>query len=385
MHNVALRNLLRRKSRTVLSLAALMIGVAAIIVLVSLVEGVEGDAENLFGSLKTIDVMEKGAGDQTLSKIDISYVNKLENVSGVNAVVPEIYTVVFSIDGKSIMESGSGIPFITVLGADLYKRALMRSDKLPFIPDVEKGRDLRPGDKSKIIITEEIAKTYKKVLGSKIKLGEKSFEVVGVFGSGSAIMGLAGGIVMVPIDDAREWAGLPADKVGMFVIEPSNPEKIDKLATALKFKFSDDLDFFTSSDYTSMMGDMLVELRLLLFFVGAISGFIAGVGIMNTMLMSVMERTKEIGALRAMGWTGGDVVRMILFESLFLGIFGGIIGSVFGWFVSSLIGSTLGILTRVSPELFALGFVFAVFVSVLGGLYPAFRASRMNPIEALRE
>ncbi|MCK4883639.1 MAG: ABC transporter permease, partial [Candidatus Diapherotrites archaeon] len=374
-----------RKSRTALSLVALMVGVAAIIVLVSLVDGIEGDMQNLFGELKTIDVMEKGSGDQTLSVIDISYLNKLESVSGVNAVVPQIYAVAFTIDGKGIGEKGGGIPMVTIVGVDQNKRALMRSTKIPYLSDVEKGRDLRPGDKGKIVLTKEIAKTYKKVVGSKIKVGGEKFEVVGIMeSSSSSIMSLAGGILSVPLDDARKLTDLSANKVGMYMIEPNNPEKIDKLATALKFKF-DEFDFFTSSDYSSLMGDMLNEVRLLLFLVGAISGFIAGVGIMNTMLMSVMERTKEIGVLRSLGWTGEDVLKMILFESLFLGIFGGIIGGIFGWGISSLLGSVLGIVTSVNLDLFLLGFVFAVCISILGGLYPAFRASRMSPIEVLRE
>ena len=101
------------------------------------------------------------------------------------------------------------------------------------------------------------------------------------------------------------------------------------------------------------------------------------------MLMGVLERFREIGSLKAVGWTQENIIRMILYESLFIGILGGAMGLALGVFASSQIGS-FGLTTVVSGELLLLSFLGAVLIGVAAGIYPALIASRMDPIEALR-
>jgi putative ABC transport system permease protein len=113
---------------------------------------------------------------------------------------------------------------------------------------------------------------------------------------------------------------------------------------------------------------------------------IAFVGIVNTMLMSVTERFIEFGILKANGWTNGEVLRLIAFESALLGFCGGVLGSLLGWIATQLINAHWP--TRIhlfaSPKLLVFSLAFSTALGILGGLYPALRASRMPPMEAIR-
>ena len=133
-----------------------------------------------------------------------------------------------------------------------------------------------------------------------------------------------------------------------------------------------------------MVGEVLGNLKLLVVIVSIIAAIVAGVGIINTMLMSVMERTKEIGTLKAVGWTNTNVMSMIILESAFIGIIGGIIGIAFGYFCSFMLGYLGGVPTYVTLTTIIESFVFAIVIGIVGGAYPAYVASKLDPIEALR-
>jgi len=133
-----------------------------------------------------------------------------------------------------------------------------------------------------------------------------------------------------------------------------------------------------------MFGEIIGNLRLLAIAVALISGIVAGIGIANTILMSVLERFREIGSLKAVGWTNSNVLRMILYEAVFLGIIGGVFGIILGFVVAELISSLSGIGYYASPALIITSFLYAILLGVVAGVYPAYRASKLNPIEALR-
>jgi len=122
--------------------------------------------------------------------------------------------------------------------------------------------------------------------------------------------------------------------------------------------------------------------NIVVFLIGGLAAFVAGVGIVNTILMSVLERTKELGALMATGWTGANLMKMILYESMFIGVFGGIAGIILGFMVSEGAKSA-GLPSFVSLNIIIQAFIFAVALGLAAGIYPAYRASRLNPIEAI--
>ena len=133
-----------------------------------------------------------------------------------------------------------------------------------------------------------------------------------------------------------------------------------------------------------MVDSILGTIEAVLSGIAGISLLVAGVGIINTMTVSVMERTREIGVLKAIGAKSSDVLFMFLSEAVMTGIAGGTMGAIFGFMLSTFVGNYVGVTAEVSLSLGAITLLFAVITCVISGLYPAWRASNLNPVEALR-
>jgi len=231
-----------------------------------------------------------------------------------------------------------------------------------------------------VVIGNQMAEDNHKSVGSSITLNGKKFIIKGIF---TAKSDLLENIVIMSLDDVREIVPIPKDKIALLEVEPENLTDDKKLVTLINLKYSD-LDAKSSSDLSEQFDGILGSFRSLVFVVAGLSALVAGVGIINVMLMSVLERFKEIGALKAVGWTESDVLNMILIESILIGIIGGVFGLILGYFASNLAGNLLNIPPSISIELLALTFLFAVSVGFIAGLYPAHYASKMDPIQALR-
>jgi putative ABC transport system permease protein len=239
---------------------------------------------------------------------------------------------------------------------------------------------LSPGDKKKVLLGKNLAEDLDKFVGSKIKVNGETFQVKGIL---EAESDLYGSMMVTDLQSAREISSYDADKVSSFYVGLINPERDEEVAKLIKFKL-DDVDAIGSSGFSEQFGSVMENFRLVVFIIAAISAFVAGVGIINTMLMSVMERKKEIGALRAVGWTNLDVIRLIMYEAVFIGLLGGVLGLASGYSVSWAVQEFAGVKTIVTPELAIQSFLFAFLLGTIAGVYPAYRASKLDPIEALR-
>ena len=376
MIKLSFLNLFRRKTRTFLSVAGIAIGVAAIIVLVSLVDGFTQDFNGIVGQFKAISVVEKDAQDQTLSHIDSAFGQKLESLPYVKTVVPEIFLLPQKIDGQVLSLSTSAA---SVYGLDTSK--FLSTNEIAWIVEVEKGSELRASDTGHVLLGKAIAEGNQKFVGSTIKINEKTFKVKGILKTESDLLG---GLIVMNLSDARDLSGFPSGKVSSFTVLLTEPDKDEIVAKLIELKYETELTALTQKDLSQQLGGITDSLRLLAIVVALISSIVAGIGIANTILMSIFERFKEIGALKAVGWTNSNVVRMVLYEAAFLGVFGGVIGILMGFAIDGVIASSFGLKYVVSPVLLFGSFGFAVFLGVISGVYPAFVASRLDPVEALR-
>jgi putative ABC transport system permease protein len=219
-------------------------------------------------------------------------------------------------------------------------------------------------------------------VGDAIRITGSTFRIVGIYETGNGFEDRA---AVVPLREAQTLA-LQPHRVSMLYVKLSDPDKADQLQARVERRFPD-LAVSTSSGFINQE-QLLEVLQEMVGQISFLAIFIGGVGILNTMLMSVLERTGEIGVLRALGWRRRRVLGMILQESLILGAVGGVCGIFLGFGLGSLIGLMPGMFGAMkplyTPQLLVQAVMVAAVAGVVGGLYPAWRATRMRPVEALR-
>jgi putative ABC transport system permease protein len=238
-------------------------------------------------------------------------------------------------------------------------------------------------------------------VGREIKINGQLFEVVGVFESkGSSGFSNEDEIVLVPLETGYEKLfGANAThngqrQISTISMSAASPAVVDSVIVQTervlrrehRLKLTDDLDFTVISQtaFLSALTAITATLTAFLGFIAAISLIVGGIGVMNIMLVSVTERTKEIGLRKAVGAKRLAILSQFLIETLTLTLIGGLIGIGLGWSVAGIVKAANLIEAQVTGQSIAIAFAVTTLVGILAGLYPAFRASRLRPIEALR-
>jgi len=376
MIKLSFLNLFRRKSRTFLTLLAIAVGVASIIVLVSLVDGVVADFTEIFEQFQGIIVLEKGAADVPYSKLDREFEQKLEKINGVKVAIPEIWVIPEKIDGEAPEFS---LSTVMIYGLDIDK--YLTSSGAGWIAEVEKGSFIKNKDTDSVVIGKKVAEDYGKFIGSVIDIDGRKYRVKGIFSGQSEFIE---GIIVMPLESARELIDLEMGKVNSFTVGLNDPSKDKEIAEKIEFIYTDDLQALSMSQYSEEFANIFGGLRLLVWAIAAIAAVVAGVGIINTILMSILDRTAEIGTLKATGWTNENVFMMIMYEALSIGVLGGIIGLILGFMIDVFLASLLNINFLITIPLLLQAFLFALFIGLIAGIYPAYRAIKLDPIEAIR-
>jgi putative ABC transport system permease protein len=219
-------------------------------------------------------------------------------------------------------------------------------------------------------------------VGDSLRLLNSNFRVVGVYETGLAYEEIG---VVIGLREAQTLTGKPR-QVMYYSIKLRDPREAEALCETLKAQFPE-VDFALTTEAVEGMSDfeILQEMVLQVSFLAVMVG---SLGMLNTMLMSVLERTREIGVLRALGWRRRQVLGIIVRESCILGVLGGGLGMALGIGLTQLMGLAEGLIGAFEPvftsQLFVQAGGVSVLVGLVGGLYPAWRATRMRPVEALR-
>jgi putative ABC transport system permease protein len=376
MLEIVLKNMTRRKLRTALATLGIVLGVTVLVSIVSISTGMTQQTTDALGKLQGIQVMEKDSMDAVFSRIPLEYADEIESMAGVQAVSRQVWVWVTSIEGPS--EGFSLASFMTaVIGVEPSEMDLIKSS---YSASLTEGRELESGDRYVTVVGKDILEQHDKRVGSNILINDVEFEIVGVFETGSSFVDSQ---MIIPIDIARDMGDFPNDMISMAQVEPENPEEAQKLATKIEMRM-DDVEAKTNQEFAEDIEEVLGMMKTAQWLFSSIAAIVGGIGVMNTMVMSVMERTREFGIMKAVGWTNMDVIKNVLMESIAIGTIGGVIGLSLGFVGSAGINTMIGGLAMVTPELAAQSFIFAVALGAIGGLYPAYRASKLNPIEALR-
>lgn len=377
MIKFSVRNLLKRKTRSLLTLSGIVIGVAMIIALVSVSEGLTMLATEFVGNFQGIFVLQKDVPDDIFSRVSLEDAEAIEGMSDVSKASGQIIGIVRGLEGA---ETEIGLESLTAgyfIGVGPDDEELLAST---YNAEVDKGRFLTDNDKYGAVIGSGIADDYNKNVGDRLIFNDIKWRVVGVFkeGAGFIEQGIA-----IPLKRAQEINGFEEDIVTMLSVMPENPDEIDEVVKHIDLRYPH-LDAYTAQELGETAGDFLSTIRTAFWLISIVAGIVGGIGVANTMITSVYERTKEIGILRAVGWTQRNIVVLILTEGLVLSIIGGFIGIFLGSAVANAIAGVTGFVVYVSFELVIQAFTFALTVGLIGGLYPAIKAAQMDPVTALR-
>ncbi|VVB75167.1 MacB-like periplasmic core domain protein [Candidatus Tiddalikarchaeum anstoanum] len=382
MIGLSAANLKRNLSRTFLTTIGITIGIAAIISLVSISDGVRVTANNILGKMQYIMLLDKNALDDTMSHIPISLADRIGRFNGVGAFTESISFTVSSFNGQSIGVSNfrSGSATI-VAGIGIQPEKAEEFKDTIFWYSVSRGRMLMHGEDNSILLSDQLAKDNNLFVGSVVEVNGRNYRVVGIFNLEKSLSSFTGMLVMT-LDRARELTNYSTDEIGFINIIPADRTKTEELIQRLEDSYPQ-LRVTTSQQATEMLGGFLGSLTAALWIVSGIAAVVGGIGVMNTMLMSVMERIQEFGVLKAIGWKNNHIISMVMWEAILIGLMGGLSGVVLGYVGSLTVEWVSSIPTFVTPALIIEVLFFAISIGVVSAIYPALIAASMSPVEAV--
>ncbi|MGN0176701.1 MAG: ABC transporter permease [Methanobrevibacter sp.] len=360
-----LKNPFRRKNSAILAIVGIAIGIVVIVALGGITDGLVNTFEDTIhagGADFSISGKETGDSAYGTNTIDAGWTEKISNVSGVDEAYP-IYVVLTSV-GDDYMN--------TLIGID------SEGSKLADI-SMKEGR-IFEDNASEVILGEIYAEDNNYSVGEDIKINGEDFEVVGIYETGDQSM--AGG-VFTSISKVGELMD-DKDSISNIYVKVEKGEDPQTVADRIDAKYGDNITTVTSVMEMTQMADMLNMLQASTWAISLLAIVVGGLGIINTMLMSVFERTREIGVLKAVGWSNKKILTMIIGESLVITIVSAIIGSLIGFTACTILGPQMGINPLFTPKIFIQAFTIAIVVGIIGGLYPAIKAIKLPPTEALR-
>jgi ABC-type antimicrobial peptide transport system permease subunit len=359
-----LRSLWSRRSRTIMTLVGLSIGLMAVVALSGISEGFIREMSKMFDKSE-VDLVARQAGAS-----DMSYSAIGERVGKQIAAIPGVESVSGLVVGAVTMEQ---VPFMLVEGYDPQETAIRHFK-------IVQGRML--SGSREIILGRPAADLLKVNIGDTLRLGEMGFRVVGLFETG--VSWEEGGAV-IPLRDGQAILGKPR-QVSFYAIKVHDLNQVEPIRRQIEATIPEVMAV-SSSDVNEFAPEMK-NMNVMVWAISALAILVGGIGMMNTMIMSVFERTREIGTLRALGWRRRNVLRMVIKESLALGLIGVVIGVVLAWLLGMAMqqipmwGSWLAVI--ITPGLLAQTLIIALVLGTVGGLYPAWRAANLSPVEALR-
>ena len=351
-------------------------------------------------------IVRENSPSPVFSDLPASMATKLRTIRGVRVVAPEVWKIAPPISGK---EGSPGAALnllirprdqalkslanmVVIEGQDLPEHLKLKSAvfAMSILPKERGGgRFLTLDDigKPNVVISTKIAEDFPntdgtpKRVGQTLRIGTENFTIVGLYETGSLFIDVT---IVLEIGVARKLLGVSADQVSTFDVEAVEVDDTDPLGDRIEAAVPG-VRAQRISQYNLTIGSIMGKLDLFLLLAVGLAMLVGGVGIANTMLMSTSERYVEFGVMRTNGWTRGNVLTLVVAESALLGVLSGILGSAMAAGAVYAVNPFLkGFELDLKPWLIVMGLVGALSIAVLSGLYPAWRASRMTPMDAIR-
>ena len=393
---MAWASLIANKMRSILTMLGIIIGVAAVIALVSIGNGVKQDIQNSISSLgsnllmvmpgapRTPGVRPSAGSMKSLKVSDYEAISKLDGVRAASPMTNGSYVVIYQNKNWTTSVSGVSYNYLDVNNWSMKSGRFLSEKKVQ--------------NRERVAV---VGKTVVKNLfgdedpvGAEIRVKNIPFRIIGVLNSkGSGAMGNdQDDMVIIPYTTAMERVE-GVDYLRMIYVVGKDENGIDRLQSDIENLLrvrhgikDTNLDDFNIQNMNSIMETMEETTGTLTLFLGAVAAIslvVGGIGIMNIMLVSVTERTREIGVRKALGATYSVIVTQFLIEAVVISLMGGIIGIILGIGSSKLIGMASGMSTVISVPTIVMSFAFSMAIGLIFGIYPARKAAKLNPIDAL--
>ena len=390
--SMSIKNIRTNKMRSFLTTLGIIIGVTAVIALITIVHGVYDSIMGQFSELGANTITVSVTGNAMKTGISDSDIENIEALKYVNGTSPSVTTT------ATVMYEGSKNT-VTVQGrSDAYFRNTTTNLVL--------GRELTSlemdGSVYTCIIDRDCAQTFflgTNPLGQTLKLNGYTYTVVGLTDDGSdddnssfnsfGQSSSNAGTVIIPYRNSLRMTS--SGNITSLEVYVSDTRYSDAVTAAveniLSESFSNDSDSYNVTNMDSLIQSMETTENMLMAMLGGIASIsllVGGIGIMNMMLVSVSERTKEIGLRKALGAEPSRIQMQFLLESIFLSLTGGFVGVILGLIISYVASTLMSTTFEIQMSAILLGVGFSAAIGIIFGWVPARRASRLNPIDALR-
>ncbi len=388
-----------RKLRTALTLLGVFIGIALLITLMSLGTGLENFITDQFEQMGSDKIMVSPGSSLLggtvegieLTEKDLQVIERLDGIKATTAALVKI----------SPVKHKEETVYTWVLGSPMDEQSIELLESMASGWEIEHGRQLTEDDTGKIAVGIDVATDDKLFensvkLGSKLMIEGKEFEVAGIYSRIGNPQDDSQ--IYMPIDVARDLFDEP-EKFDMILAQTKDGEDVDQVSEEAKRELrktrdvdegEEDFTIQTSEQLLESFGTILAVIQAVLIGLATISLLVGGIGIANTMYAAILERTKEIGIMKAIGATTSDITILFVLESGMIGLGAGIIGVAIGALISLGIQYAIHMAgysmlnVNLSVTLLLGGLAFAFVFGVVSGLIPAIKASKMNPVDSLR-
>jgi putative ABC transport system permease protein len=380
--SLVVKNPFRNKTRSALAIVGIAIGIMVIVALGMVTGGLKNSTQStLKAGAAEITVIQTGSNsfgsggtiNETLSA-DILKLDGVKDTTGILRASNTSSAATISNSSQGGFEGGG----LSITGIDAAKLGLVGIDSV-------NGTAFTNDSTDEVILGKTAAKNLNKTVGDTVNLYGKDFKITGTFETGSFLTDAG---IMMPLSTLQNLTS-NQNKISNILVKVTDNANVTTVSNEIDNAYPNQLTTTTAEATAGRINQGLSFIDTASWAISLLAIFIGAVGVINTMIMSVYERTREIGVLKAVGWKDRRILGMILGESIVLTLIAFVVGTVIAVvgveLILSLSPSVGGIIKpSFTYDIFLRAFVVAFLVGVIGGLYPAYRASRLSPTEALR-